>query len=143
MPTGSDILNYQKGTTLVFDQPRYPRAAPGNAVKVIREMRCLPAKRLAAEVIANALAASSLPRREMTIVGVVGSVVSADLWKHPCGVHHLLIPAVRILRGDHGASFSLDGSPWAMNGGHAESGSPYQSKAPATAAHFAAAANQS
>lgn len=109
MPTGSDILNYQKGTTLVFDQARYPRAATGNTVKVIREMRSLPAKRVAAEVIAKALAANSLPRREMmTVVSIVGSVVSADLWKHPCGVHHLLVPAIRILRRDHGASFSLD-----------------------------------
>lgn len=107
--TATDILDYQRGTALVFDQSRYPRGRAGNSVKLINEMRNTKAKHVAANVIASALAESSLAKRElMTVISVTGSVVSADLWRHPCGVYYLLLPALRLLRRDHGATFSLD-----------------------------------
>lgn len=108
-PTPADILNYQTSTTLVFDQTRYPRGTTGNSVKPIKEMRNADARQIAADVIANALATSNLSKRDkMIVVALTGTVVSADLWKHPCGVRNLLLPAVKMLRRDCGATFSLD-----------------------------------
>jgi len=110
-PTSTQIASYMTGTTVVFDRAQYPRGASGNSVKIISEMRNSTAVRLAVDVIAAALSASSLPISEKrTVVAVVGAVVSADLWRHPCGVYWLLLPSVRILRGTYRASFSLDSS---------------------------------
>lgn len=108
-PSAAAITAFPGTQSTVFTQARYPRAGSGNTVKTIKELANLSTFTLAAQSIAQALANSKLPvRQKLIVMAVVGSSISADLWRHPSAVRYLLLPAVRGLRRDTGAHFSLD-----------------------------------
>jgi hypothetical protein len=46
---------------------------------------------------------------KMFVLCLTGAAVSADLWRHPSAVNHLLKRAVELARNRYAASFSLDG----------------------------------
>ncbi|MHA3021839.1 hypothetical protein ACXPWS_16505 [Mycobacterium sp. BMJ-28] len=93
----------------MFGRVLYPRQGMPN---VIVEMAVPAAVSLASDQIAAALAATSLPPNEARLVlQCVGITICPDLWRHPAAVKFLLIPAVRTLRREYGAIFSLDGNP--------------------------------
>lgn len=109
-PSASDITNFPSGVSTVFDEARHPRASSGNTVGEIPEMKNTLAMSTAARPIAAALAANAtMPISSLrTVLAVVGSALSADLWRHPAAVRYLLLPAVTGLRGLTTATFSLD-----------------------------------
>lgn len=109
-PTPAGILSFPTHPTTVFDQSRYPRGGSGNSVKTIKEVNNALASGVSSTAIATALSSATAlnAREKLLIVAVTGAVVSADLWKHPCGVKFLLLPTLRVLRHHYGASFSLD-----------------------------------
>ncbi|WP_143556907.1 hypothetical protein [Serinibacter salmoneus] len=108
-PRSSDIAAFPGSQSTVFKEVRHPRARSGNTVKTIKEVADPLAFNVAAETLAAALSRSSLPMREgRAVVAVIGSVTSADLWRHPAAVRYLLIPAIGILRRDFSGTFSLD-----------------------------------
>jgi len=108
-PTTAAISAAVKGASPRFEQTRHPRATSGNTVKQINEMQNAPSVRLAADIVSSAWAASRLAGWERHLIAcVTGSVISADLWRHPAGVRWLLLPAVRAMRARFSTAFSLD-----------------------------------
>lgn len=108
--TMNGIEKFPASVSTVFDQTRYPRANSGNSVQDIKEMATSAVVTIAASEIADAWTHSRLSVQEKPLVAaVVGSALSADLWRHPAAVRYLLLPAVTSLRAfAPGAKFSLD-----------------------------------
>lgn len=104
------IEAFPAGVSTVFDQARYPRANAGDTVKTIKEMTFPAAVSVAAKPIASAWSTTAVAAGEKgTVLAVVGSAVSPDLWHHPAAVRYLLLPAVSGIRTlVPSASFSLD-----------------------------------
>lgn len=109
----SAISAFPSFATTEFEHARHPRARSGKRVQTIKEMASFQAVRIAAGPIATAWVASGLPQHDkLTVLAVVGAALSADLWRHPAAVRHLLIVAVRQLRAmQPGIHFSLDSPP--------------------------------
>lgn len=106
----ADIIAFPASVSTTFDQARYPRANAGKTVKTIKEMTFPDAVSIAAKPIANAWSTTTIAASEKgTVLAVVGSAVSPDLWHHPAAVRYLLLPAVSGIRTlVPSASFSLD-----------------------------------
>lgn len=105
-PTATQISAAVSPTFLAV---RHPRARSGRVVQTINELHHPPIVQTAAGSIASALAAVPMtPLEARLVVSVTGAAVSADLWRHPVAVKHLLLPAVVSFRTTHGQHFSLD-----------------------------------
>ncbi|MCM1011784.1 hypothetical protein [Brevibacterium sp. XM4083] len=106
----ADIGSFPGSVSTVFDQARHPRANAGNTVKMIKEMTYPNAVSVAAKPVASAWSTTTVTAREKgTVLAIVGSAVSPDLWHHPAAVRYLLLPAVSGIRAlVPSASFSLD-----------------------------------
>lgn len=93
-----------------FRNVRHPRARSGRVVQPIDELGSPAIIQAAGRCIASALAAVPMTATEARlVVSVTGAAVSADLWRHPVAVKHLLLPAVSSLRTTYNQQFSLDG----------------------------------
>lgn len=105
-----DITAFPASVSTVFDEARHPRARSGNTVSTIKEMTFPAAVSIAANPIASAWSTTVLSASaKATVLAVVGSAVSSDLWRHPAAVRYLLLPAVSGIRSlVPTASFSLD-----------------------------------
>ncbi len=88
---------------------RFPRARSGQNIQRITEMENAAVASLATQRVAEVWSGSILPLHERRLVlAVTGAALSADLWHQPGSCRHLLLPAVRQLRGTFGCRFSLD-----------------------------------
>lgn len=108
--TATAISAFPLANTTEFEHARHPRAKSGIRVQTIKEMASPHAVSIAAGAIDTEWAASPLLSHDkLTVLVVVGAALSADLWRHPAAVRHLLIVAVTQLRATvPGAHFSLD-----------------------------------
>lgn len=105
-----DVAQINAAVSSRFGAVRNPRARSGIRVQAVKEMQDPVIVGFAASRIASALASVQLPLHEAhLILSVTGAAVSADLWRHPVAVRHLLLPAVALLRYRHARTFSLDG----------------------------------
>jgi len=90
----------------------FPRGRSGRNLKQIPAMTSQSLVNDAIDAVLNAWRSSNNIRSagdKMFVLCLTGAAVSADLWRHPSAVNHLLKRAVELARNRYAASFSLDG----------------------------------
>lgn len=108
--TPTDIQTFINTSGSPFHESRYPRARRGNTVRTVREFGSAKAVSIAASVVSQAISKhGGVTPSNVLVTTVVGSAISADLWRHPVAVRYLLLPAIDELRNLTGSNiFSLD-----------------------------------
>lgn len=90
----------------------FPRGRSGRSLKQIPAMASQSLVNDAIDAVLNAWKSSNSihpASDKMFVLCLTGSATSADLWRHPSAVKHLLRRAVELVRSRYSASFSLDG----------------------------------